>query len=635
MSRFPPDFLDEIRSRLKASDVIGRHVKLKKEGREFRGLSPFTNEKTPSFFVNDQKARFFDFSSGKSGDIINFLMETQNLSFPEAVTSLAELAGIDVPQDTPAEREREARRKTLAEASTEAARFFRAQLGRRDGETALHYLERRGVAERARARFGLGYAPDSRTALKDHLLNKDFSLEVLVEAGLLIAPEDGSAPYDRFRNRVMFPIMGKRGQVIAFGGRALSKDARAKYLNSPETPLFHKSHTLYNLEEARKRAGTSDHPVLVVEGYMDVIAVSEAGWPAVAPLGTALTEEQLSLLWRAKLQPVLCFDGDRAGRSAAYRAIDRALPHVGPGRSLRFVFLSDGLDPDDFLKAKGEAAFQALIEKARPLAEVMWDRQVETHPRETPEEAAGFRAALRDLVKTIKDADTRREYGAYFAEKLGRSPGAFDAEPASTSGFAAPSPAPFQEQRRTARPNQGRGRYQDRRPPAQMAPRITRPSNIEAWSEAILVLGLLHHPSLFERFEAEVLELDLQNEGLRMLLGRCIDLLTNNPTLDSATLLSHMSKVPAVHDIYQEWVQHPLVKLQRFIRADAEFNDAKRGWLGSFAKYRYQSDLQAEINEAAAAAHTDEGRERMWRDAVAHRSRLVSDSKFEDPSDES
>ncbi|MEM9234816.1 MAG: DNA primase, partial [Pseudomonadota bacterium] len=341
MPRFSPDFLDELRARLRASDVIGRHVKLKKEGREYRGLSPFTTEKTPSFFVNDEKARFFDFSSGKSGDIVGFMMETQNLSFPEAVTALAELAGMEIPKDTPEDERRARVAKDIEGANLEAAKFFRSMLTRSEGREALAYLERRGVSENARQTFGLGYAPSSRTALKDHLINKDFPLDLLAEAGLVIKPDDGGSPYDKFRDRVMFPILGRRG-VIAFGGRALSKDVQAKYMNSPETALFHKSATLYHFDRARKKQAESKGPLLVAEGYMDVIALHEAGFAAVAPLGTAITERQLEMLWRAVDTPVMCLDGDRAGRSAAFRAIDRALPILKPGKSLSFVFLPDG-----------------------------------------------------------------------------------------------------------------------------------------------------------------------------------------------------------------------------------------------------------------------------------------------------
>ena len=280
MGTFTPDFLDELRSRLRASDVVGRHVKLKKEGREWRGLSPFTSEKTPSFFVNDEKARWFDFSSSKNGDVIGFLMEVQKLSFPEAVERLAEEAGMQVPRDDPAERRRAEQAKGLAEACGAAQRFFRAMLGRAEGADARAYLDRRQVFEAQREAFGLGYAPSSRTALLDHLLNKDFPADLLVEAGLVIRLDDGKT-YDRFRDRLMFPITSPsaKDRVIAFGGRALSSQAKAKYLNSPETPLFHKSHVLYDYARAQEDARARGRPLIVAEGYMDVIAIAGIGPP--------------------------------------------------------------------------------------------------------------------------------------------------------------------------------------------------------------------------------------------------------------------------------------------------------------------------------------------------------------------
>lgn len=626
MPQFTPDFLDEIRSRLRASDIIGRHVKLKKEGREFRGLSPFTSEKTPSFFVNDEKGRYFDFSSGKSGDIIGFLMDAQKLSFPEAVTSLAELAGVPLPVDTQEDRDKERKAKTLAEASVEAAKFFRTMLSRKEGQAALAYLDRRGVSERARKLFGLGYAPNSRTALKDYLLNKDFPLDVLVEAGLLIQPEDGTAPYDRFRDRVMFPIIGTRDRVIAFGGRALSSDAKAKYLNSPETPLFHKSHTLYNYGSARKVASRTNHPVIVAEGYMDVIAIAEQGFPAVAPLGTAMTQYQIQMLWRSQDTPVLCFDGDRAGRAAAYRAIDRALPILLPGKSLRFAFLPEGLDPDDLIKQQGKTAFEAVLGESRPLADVMWEHQLEIHPRSTPEEQAQFKRHLRDLIQEIADPDVRQAYGEFIAQKLGPAAGAqaTSFSPDSSKGqrsfnpkfrgrFGAPLPVvpspQLKESLGRQRSNSGNG---------------------DTLREAVLVIGLLHHPQLFSRHENEVLDLQIDDADLAALLSGIIDALTTTPDLDSEALRHHILSSSNASQTYNRWVMHPLVRLARFVRRDASLEVAETGWLNALSIDQAQGALQAEVMEAAADAHRDEGRERTWFDAVTHRARTLADYKPED-----
>src|SRR5205085_8658106 len=326
--RFPPQFLDELRARLPVSDVVGRRVKLRKSGREWKGLSPFNKEKTPSFFVNDQKMAWFDFSSGKNGTIFDFVMMTEGLTFPEAVERLAAQAGLPLPKMSPEEEARDQRRRSLHDIVELAAKFFEDTLASRAGAKARGYLADRGLDPAVQLKFRLGYAPPERFALKAHLGKAGIGSEDMIEAGLLVAGDDIPVPYDRFRDRVMFPITDLRGRVIAFGGRALEKDVAAKYMNSPETPLFHKGDNLYNHAPARL-ATHNGSPLIVVEGYVDVIAMVTSGFAAtVAPLGTALTENQLALLWKMADEPILCFDGDKAGQKAAYRAADMALPHL-------------------------------------------------------------------------------------------------------------------------------------------------------------------------------------------------------------------------------------------------------------------------------------------------------------------
>ena len=351
--RFTPQFLDELRARLPVSGVVGRRVKLRKAGREWKGLSPFNKEKTPSFTVNDEKGFYHDFSSGKHGGIFDFVMETEGVSFPEAVERLAEMAGVPLPAYSPEAEARDEHRKTLHDIVELAAKFFEATLASRNGARGRGYLADRGLASATQLKFRLGYAPAEQYALKEHLGAAKVPVEDMVEAGLLVAGEDIAVPYDRFRDRVIFPIADWRGRVIAFGGRALEKDVSAKYLNSPETPLFHKGGTLYNIAAARK-AAHDGAPVIAVEGYVDVIAMVTAGYEAtVAPLGTALTTDQLALMWRMTDEPILCFDGDNAGRRAAYRAAELALPLVTPGKSLKFAALPDGQDPDDLGSLRG------------------------------------------------------------------------------------------------------------------------------------------------------------------------------------------------------------------------------------------------------------------------------------------
>src|ERR1700733_2107318 len=416
--RFPPQFLDELRSRLPVSDVVGRRVKLRKAGREWKGLSPFNKEKSPSFFVNDQKEAWFDFSSGKNGSIFDFVMLTEGVSFPEAVERLAQMAGIPVPEASPEAQAREERRKTLHDIVELAAAFFQSTLASRHGARGRGYLADRGLTAATQLKFRLGYAPADQYALKEHLGAQKIPVEDMIEAGLIVAGDDIPVPYDRFRDRIMFPISDWRGRVIAFGGRALEKEVSAKYLNSPETPLFHKGATLYNIAAARKAAHDGSR-VIAVEGYVDVIAMVTAGYEAtVAPLGTALTADQLALMWKMNDEPILCFDGDGAGRRAAYRAIDIALPLLKPGKSLQFAGLPDGQDPDDLARSGGRDAIADVLGSAQPLAQMLWQRESEQGGFDTPERRAALEARINEVTQTIADETVRRYYRQDFTTRL-------------------------------------------------------------------------------------------------------------------------------------------------------------------------------------------------------------------------
>lgn len=412
--RFDDRFLEEIKSRVRLSDVIGKTVKLKRQGREFVGLSPFTKERSPSFFVNDDKGFFHDFSSGKHGDLISFLQETERLTFMEAVERLAGEAGMPMPAPDPQAAEQEKKRQGLADWVELAAQWFEGELHRPSGKAARDYLLRRGLPETEWKRFRIGFSPASRTALKDYLIAKGARPAELIDAGLLIAPEEGgAAPYDRFRDRIIFPIADARGRIVSFGGRAMDPEARAKYLNGPETSLFSKGRLLYGLPEARKllHAGGDDTALVVVEGYMDAIACQRAGVAAVAPLGTALTEDQMEVLWRLHPEPTLCFDGDGAGQRAADRVIDRALPLLRPGRSFRFCAPSGGKDPDDILRDQGPEVLRAQLAATVPFAERLFVREVrEAGVLDTPERKTSLKAKLRTLSASIADKDLAWAY---------------------------------------------------------------------------------------------------------------------------------------------------------------------------------------------------------------------------------
>jgi DNA primase len=409
---FPPGFLDELRGRVSLSSLVGRRVKLTRRGREHAGLCPFHHEKTPSFYVVDDKNFFHCFGCGAHGDAIGFVMRAGNLDFLEAVEKLAGEAGLAVPQATPEEREKAQRRKTLLETLEAAASFYEAQLWSPAGSAPRDYLKSRGLDVDAIRRFRIGWAPDDRQALR-RVLGRDYDETLLFGAGLVHRPEDGQ-PYDYFRNRIIFPIGDRAGRVVAFGGRVLG-DSQPKYLNSPESAVFEKGRVLYGWSAARansaREAEAGGAGAIVTEGYMDVIALHGAGFTtAVAPLGTALTETHLAELWRLAPEPVLCFDGDPAGQRAALRALHRALPLLKPGHSLRFATLPNGEDPDSYIRRRGAVEFGNLLRRPRSLLDALWNGGVGVKRIDTPERRADLKQRLEHRAALIGDRDVGSEY---------------------------------------------------------------------------------------------------------------------------------------------------------------------------------------------------------------------------------
>jgi DNA primase len=408
-----PQWLDELRARITLSALIGRTVKVTKAGREFKACCPFHNEKSPSFTINDEKGFYHCFGCSAHGDAIRWMTDQRGLSFMDAIKELAAEAGMEVPAPDPKAAQRAERANNLYDVMTAAQEWFVTQLLGVEGAGARGYLRQRGFTEQTIRDFGFGLAPDNRTGLKTAL--KQFGDPMLIEAGLLISV-DGKAPYDRFRGRLMIPIRDPRGRVIAFGGRILG-EGEPKYLNSPDTPLFDKGRTLYNLDKCSP-ASRQTGRVIVVEGYMDVIAIAQAGFAdAVAPLGTALTEQQIQMLWRMTEKPLLCFDGDAAGQKAAMRAALRALPLLKPGHSLQFVTLPQGQDPDDLVKASGATALTTLLESSEPLVERLWKAELSSGPLDTPEDRAGLKQRLGAHMANITDVEIRRHYANAFRER--------------------------------------------------------------------------------------------------------------------------------------------------------------------------------------------------------------------------
>lgn len=412
----PPGFLDELRNRVSISQVVGRKVvwdmrKSNQAKGDFWAPCPFHQEKSASFHVDDRKGYYYCFGCQAKGDALTFLRETENVSFMEAVEILAREAGMQMPARDPVAAQKADRRSELAQVMEEAVKHYRLQLSMQGGAAARDYLARRRLGPEAQARFEIGFAPDQRQGLFNALKAKGIAPDLIVEAGLCARPEDGGAPYDRFRGRIIYPIRDARGRAISLGGRAMDPNARAKYLNGPETVLFDKGRNLYNHGPAREACGKGA-PLIVCEGYMDVIALVEAGFGgAVAPLGTAVTEEQLHLMWRIHDEPVIALDGDTAGMRAALRVIDLALPLLEAGKALRFAMLPGGQDPDELIQAGGRAAMEQVIAGARPMVDLLWAREIEGKVFDSPERRAALDKSLRAAIRRIQDPSIRAHYG--------------------------------------------------------------------------------------------------------------------------------------------------------------------------------------------------------------------------------
>jgi DNA primase len=632
--RFSPHLLDEIRARLPVSQVVGRKVALKRKGREYSGLSPFKMEKTPSFFVNDQKGFYHCFASGEHGDIFKFLMTTEGLSFPEAVEKLAEEAGVVLPKAEAENREREDARTRLIALMEDSAKFFEASLTSAGGAEARRYIEKRGLKRETLATFRIGYAPNSRHALKDYLAKAGYTLEEMTLSGMLISGDDIPVAYDRFRHRVMFPIGDAKGRIVAFGGRALDPDQTAKYLNSPETPLFHKGHLLFNAHRARGPAHDKER-VLAVEGYMDVIALAEAGFTeTVAPLGTALTEDQLKLLWRMSAEPILCFDGDGAGKRAAFRAVDTALPHLKPGASLMFAFLPDGLDPDDLVRQQGPAALDVCLGRSRPLVDVLFEREWGQGDWSTPERRAGLEKTLKGLIARIEDESVRAHYRHALKQRLDaawglgeggwRGQGGYGGEASrsngSTGGRGGSSGAPWQRGggsqggRPGAMTGQRRGLSPKKFPPSlghgiehvnassslRKSSLVANEATLPPQREALLIKVILNHPWLVDEQAEAIAALPFTSSALSRLRDAILSAHALDNSLDTETLRTHLNKSSdgKTLTVVERAVSH---KCDRFAEPDAGRTEVEDGWRHALAMHERHVGLRRSLEAAEQA----------------------------------
>ena len=596
---FPSGFLDEIKNRVAVSDVVARKVKLLRRGREFVGLSPFKQERTPSFTVNDDKQFYHCFSTGKHGSIFDFLMETEGLGFREAVERLASEAGLPMPERDPRAAERAQKQAGLIDVTEAAAKWFQAQLKTPAAEEARANLERRGVTQKMIEAFGIGYAPRARTALLEHLTARDIGVDKAIESGMAIKPDDNKAPYDRFRDRIIFPIADTRGRVIAFGGRAMQANAPAKYLNSPDTPLFDKGRVLYNFSLARQPAYDIGD-LLVAEGYMDVVGLAHAGFNhAVAPMGTALTEEQIHLAWRMAAEPILCLDGDQAGLRAAYRAIDRALPLLKPGYSLRFAMLPPGKDPDDVVREGGAEAMRTILGKAMSLLDLMWEREIEAAPWDTPERAAALKKRLREAVNRVQDSDVKALYGQEIKKRLDKLLGNQPMPRGSGGG------------------KQYRAQHAYRAQPTSEVRRSALATGADDWlpREALIVLIAFQHPAILIHHRDSFEAMTLKSPVLDKLRFEIIDYFDGleavNPTsegLDNDGLTRHLMD-RGKQEVSARLANMPEARRLSFARLDSDLEEVLAGWLEVTQLHHKLQTLAVEQQQAEAELENELKRE--------------------------
>lgn len=628
--RFSPTFLDEIRDRVPISAVIARRVtwdrKKTNAGRgDYWACCPFHGEKSPSFHCEDRKGRYHCFGCGVSGDHFRFLQEIEGMSFPESVQTIADMAGIAMPQPDVQAEKREKERATLIDVMEMATRFFQDQLQSAIGAKARAYLRDRGLTAKTIETFRLGYAPESRNALKEHLASKGIPKDQIEACGLVVHGEGIAVSYDRFRDRIMFPILSSREKVIAFGGRAMSPDAPAKYLNSNETELFHKGNVLYNFTRARRAAqvagrGPGEQGVIIaVEGYMDVIALHQAGVEnAVAPLGTALTENQLELLWRMTPVPILCFDGDGAGIRAAHRAADLALPHLKPGRSVNFALLPDGKDPDDMVRHEGREPFDRLLAQARPLSEMLWMRETGNGNFDTPEKKAELEARFKQITAVIADESVRRLYQQEMRDRLNAL-----FRPQYSGGGASQGFQPRGGGKGQGRRGEGGGRFGQGGAPTGVGPafnvsdRLARSGIVRGYAElpalreVVLALTIVNHPQLLLDEYDEIAAIDFENRELQRFWAAMLPI--------AATAGANLSREYLLEKLVAQGFEALLTMLEQQVRnarlwtatQQAAPEDAREGYRQALSLHKRTKALRFEKMELEReiAATTEAGDE--------------------------
>lgn len=585
----PASFIEQVKNRSRVSDVISKRLRVERKGREFISLCPFHNDSKPSLTINDEKGFYHCFACGAHGNVFDFLVNYEGLSFVEAVERLASQLGMEVPKASPKEAEYAAKRKNLSEVMELVCRYYEQYLWLPNGKAALDELRKRGLSDETIKKFRLGFAPDIHGHFVGALEKQAVKIEQLIDTGMLIQPDDHNrTAYPRFRGRIMFPIFDIYGNPIAFGGRIMEGDG-PKYLNSPETILFHKGEMLFAYHHAAVHARQKEQ-MIVGEGYMDVIAMHQAGFnTAVAALGTALTESQLALLWRHVNEPTLCFDGDPAGQKAAWRALERALPLLKPGISLRFVTMPEGEDPDSIIQKEGREALVTLFSRSISISEKIWQHLVEGYHLTTAEEAADIDGKITNICNDIKDETVKNHMLNFLRQRLWKKLGM---QPPS-AGFSAPA-------NRT-------GKKSDYLPKNSYHRRNTAPiSNLQAkkttvnaqnWREKILLFTLISHPDLFDDIEERLNLVNFNDKALNLMRQEVLKTLSQNPTLDFRELTNHLKRVGYTENLSRLALDHKngFGATHAFIHPKVHRNIALKGWNDVWKQWWVIPNEQAEL----------------------------------------
>ena len=582
--KFSKSLLDEIKSKIEISDIVGKRVALQKRGKEFIGLSPFQNEKTPSFTVNNEKQFYHCFSTNKHGDVFTFLVDVEGLSFPQAVEQLAEYAGVELRALTKQEEQKIINRKKLLSIMEIAGKYFIQNL--RNDNRPISYLNERGIGKNIIDEYHIGYAKKDFSSLNLYLSNKGFSNEDILGAGLIIESiKKRKTYYDRYRDRIIFPITNSHGKIVGFGGRVLNTEDKPKYMNSPETEIFHKGDILFNFSNIKSTTSKIDN-LVIVEGYMDAISLCSFGFKnVVAPLGTAMTEKQINLAWNLTDSPIICFDGDKAGKKASERVMDLVISKLKPGKNIRFINLDDGLDPDDYVKKYGIKSFEELIKNSTQLNYQIWNNYLINSNISTPEGKADFERKLRDLLKVIKDKNIKKHYGIFFKNSLQKL---------------------FYSDNDFSIPNNKKNTNAIDKLEIKNS-KVGSGQSIPAGLEALLISGVLIFPEIIEINIENLESLIIENKFLKQIRDKIIDSIS----LEESFNLENIKRI--IEENYSDNLKKELKFSKKYWSnyKNSTIETISSIWLEIFEDDQHIKSLEIEINNFDKNIKDDENEKRL------------------------